>query len=168
LSAREVEGAVIDEIRKIARDPAMIEATIQAAHDEHQRQCDQREAEIRALSAEIKKLAAEEGRLVGATTRGGQAADAAERRLTELAARRTELQPKVGALRQEQANDLPPDTDQLRRTLESFEPVWSALEPVERVNVARLLIAEVTYDGEAEELEITLCAQPRDAETEAA
>jgi site-specific DNA recombinase len=168
IAARKVESAVIEQIKAIARDPAMITATVEAAHEEHQRQRDQREAETRALSVEIKKLAQEEGRLVGATTRGGQAADAAERRLTGLAARRTELQANVETLQQEQANDGPPDTDQLRRTLESFEPVWNALQPIERVNVARLLIAEVTYDGEAAELEITLRAQPQDSKTEAA
>jgi site-specific DNA recombinase len=168
LSARKVEGAVIEQIKAIARDPAMITATVEAAHNEHQRQRDQREAETRALSAEIKKLAAEEGRLASATTRGGQAAHAAQRRLGELAARRAGLQAKVEALRQEQANDLPPDTDQLRRTLESFEPVWEALMPAERVNVARLLIAGVVYDGQSQELEISLRAQPQDAETEAA
>ncbi len=69
-----------------------------------------------------------------------------------------DIEARISGIQEEQAQAAPPDTDQLRRTLESFEPVWEALEPIERSNLARLLIAEVAYDPDTDEIEIGLTA----------
>lgn len=168
VAARLVEGAVIEQIRRIARDPELVEATVKAAVAEHRRQVERHEAEVAAVRAELEKLAQEEGRLAAARTRGGRSAEAVERQLAELSGRNRELAEREAALGERAGTAEAPDADWLRRTLASFEPVWEALEPVERANVARLLIAEVVYDGQAEDLEIALRVEAAPADEEAA
>lgn len=168
VAARLVEGAVIEQIRRIARDPELIEATVEAAVAEHRLQIERHGAEVAAVQADVEKLAREEGRLAAALTRGGQAAEAAERELAAIEERRATLTKQLSKVETAAPPTEAPDTAWLRRTLASFEPVWDALEPVDRANVARLLIAEVVYDGEAEDLEIALRVDSATAGEEAA
>lgn len=158
VAAGTVDAAVVEQIRQVARDPALIERTVEAAQAEHHRQQERHEAEVRAVSAELAQLAQEEGRLAATAGQGGRAAQAAERRLEGLHRRRMELQSQLEALEDESGPEAPPDPDWLRETLASFEPVWEVLQLDERANVAQMLIAEVVYDGEAKDLEIQLVA----------
>jgi len=64
-----------------------------------------------------------------------QEIEAVERRLTEIAV-------KMKATEESAA-----DPDDIRRTLERFEPVWESLTTREREKLIRTLVTKVGYDG---------------------
>ena len=150
LPAGEIEKFVVDQIRGIGRDPALVAATL--AHTRRQaeegitaleREKDALDRQRRGDGAELRRLAGAPGdqtdRLAEVLERMGQA----ERRLTEIADEIAALSATVI------------DEDEVATALAEFDGVWEALVPREQARILELLIERIDHDGESGDVAIT-------------
>jgi len=144
---------VIDHIRALGRDPAVLQATLAADRDAH-------EARRSDLDAEARRLAQDRGRLQGELR---NVADAIAKGGAGLVDKLAELNAKVAEAEQRLSDaqrDLAAldagtiDVDELRRALAEFEPVWGQLAAAERARVVGLLLERVTFHADSGEVEI--------------
>ena len=154
--AAEVEEVVTGRIRAIGTDPSVLLATVAAAKQARIAKQPELIAESRRTTNERTQLASERKNLLDALQQGGAAANVIAGRLAEvdedigkLEAHHAEVTAQLATITNDTVNE-----DELRGALQQFTPVWDELLPKERTRILRLLIEEVRYDGQAEELEI--------------
>jgi site-specific DNA recombinase len=149
--AGEIERFVVDEIRAVGRDPAVVAETIKQANRQTEAQRAALERERRGLERELAKLCRElgelaavghDGRLSGRLADVGRRIEAGERRLGEIEA-------KEAALAKNQI-----DPDEAAQALAAFDPVWETLTPKEQTRIIQLLVAQVKYDGAESDIAI--------------
>jgi site-specific DNA recombinase len=164
--AGELERFVVEQIRSIGRDPAVLAETIRQVRAQSQKAIAELEREERSLARNI-------GRLGKALKRGGASSGAngakavrqrdgesagsnganAERQrdeLRRLEVRLTEVRQRQLALRSELV-----DEREVVQALSLFDPVWESLTPHEQARVVRLLVERVDYDGTTGTLAVT-------------
>jgi site-specific DNA recombinase len=149
-----VEAAVLERLREIGRDPAILEATVSAARAEADRQRAERQADAQRAGTEATRLAAEIDDVVA---RGGDGPEV-RRRLNILrdahdaaTGRATNAKEALTALRTQTI-----EPDDVRGAIESFGPAWDELFPKERSRLVRLVVGRVSADGRTGAVEITL------------
>jgi len=155
--AAEIERFVMDRIRCIGEDPAVLAETLAQVREMSQRQVQRLQAEHRTLLRELEDCQNEVKGLISLTARNGDGRTPATSRLAELQEqirlkerRATEIREELVVV-QEQIID----EDKVRSALQMFDPVWDALSPHERVRIVRLLVEQVVYDGEKGSIAIT-------------
>lgn len=144
-----IEQAVVDQIARIGRDPALAHQIIdeiqrQDAEErcQHDRDRQTRQWELKGWYEELK-------------SRALQIKPGDEAGLARLA----ELQERIRQA-EEQNQSADPTADpsidvaQARRTLEQFTPIWQALSPKEQSRLIQYLVESVEYDGDAGKLAI--------------
>jgi site-specific DNA recombinase len=153
-AAGALDQLVIERIRAVGRDPAILRATLAADRDARETRRPELEAEVRRLSQERGRAQSERGNVADAIAKG--AASMVER-LAELDAHVAEADLRLSdAQRDLAALDAGAiDVDELRRALAEFEPVWSQLAVAERARVVALLLERVTFHADSGEVEIT-------------
>jgi site-specific DNA recombinase len=152
LPAGEVERFVVDRIRGIGRDPALVAETLGQARAQLQERVREKENDRRLLERELRQhqdditrvLAGRNGR-----RRPRQLAEA-EERVQAVEERLREVTAEIEALKSRQI-----DEADLTAALAKFDPVWDALTPREQARAIELLVERVSYDGRTEEIEIT-------------
>ena len=139
--AGEIERVVIDEIKCIGRDPALIKETLTEARREGEEQIAQLKAERTALAGHLRADHAELGKLAGKVQLGdprladlNERVGDAERRLSEIDSELTTLE---GSL---------VDEADVAAALADFDAVWDCLAPREQARVVELLVEQVVYD----------------------
>jgi site-specific DNA recombinase len=157
VAATDLETFVVDRIRAIGQDPALLTETLAAARREVQRRRPELEAEARRLEQERQRLNQERENLIDAIAESGPAAGTLARRIGEtdeliatVKTRLTDVRAELVAV----AKDTVDEAD-LRGALAAFDPVWDELIPREQARVLGLLIHAVTYDAAAAEVAIT-------------
>jgi site-specific DNA recombinase len=150
--AHEIEQFVVNEIKAISRDPALVAATLAESHrlaDEAigrlKRERAALERQRRANEAELRELAAkpaQNGELAKLAQVQERAA-ATERRLAE-----------VGDEVSRWTNHDISESD-VSHALAEFDTLWAALTPREQVQVLGLLIERVDHDGRQGNIDIT-------------
>jgi hypothetical protein len=156
IAAGKLEAFVVQQVRITARDPAILDAAIDADRVE-------RESERAKLAADIVELRAARGRHAGEQQRLLRAVGADDAP-TRLLVRVRELDALVAsadariakAERDVAALDAPSNTEALRETLVEFDQVWNALDADERARVLGLVLTEVVVNGETGEAELRL------------
>ena len=158
VSANAIETAVVDRIRYVGTDPAMVEAVIDAARSDLATRLAASAAAIGDHQAHANQIDRERRNLLDAIGRGGSTSGAA--RLADLDAQHADAERRVLAaqVERDRLTRATVDEDELRRLLADFEPVWSALLTPERARVLGLLIDHVTFDAESGEVAITFHA----------
>ncbi|MBX3385999.1 MAG: recombinase family protein [Phycisphaeraceae bacterium] len=154
IPAAEIERLVVEQIRAIGRDPALLGATLKHSRKQAKEAIAVLETERAALERELKRhyrdvrtLATEAG-----TTNGTGAAQ-----LGELNERIRAGEQTMTALR-EQAVALSRqlvDEREVAESLAAFDPVWETLTPKEQARVVRLLVQQVDYDGSTGTVSLT-------------
>lgn len=152
VAAGDIEAFVVERIRGIARDPALVAETIAQARLQQRADAsaleaerDRRAADVRDVNEEIRRLLADAGSRPGDRI-SGKLADLQERlRVAEL--QLGEAEEKRGAI-----GDAEIDEGDLRAALAAFDPVWEALFPRERERIVKLLFESIEYDGASEEI----------------
>ncbi|MFN3151816.1 recombinase family protein [Bremerella sp.] len=150
LPAAEVERFVVDQIKGVGRDTAVVRETLAQVRrqrdDAIERLSDEQDALKRQIvedTADLGRLAAIAGednpRLVETQDR----IQHAERRLTEIKDELVQL--AGGAI----------DETEIKSTLRNFDQLWDCLHPKEQSRIIELLVEQVTYDGDAGKLSIT-------------
>jgi site-specific DNA recombinase len=138
VSAPPVEEAVVESIRRVGVHPEVLAETARLARQLAEITAGLRE-ELNRTNGRVKNLKSQIARI-----RNPEAARLAEIR-EQLAAGETraeELRKEI--LRREKQRI---DEKELRRTMESFEDVWKAMNLDEQRNLLRQLVEKVGYDG---------------------
>jgi site-specific DNA recombinase len=156
IPAGEIEQFVVEQVRRIGQDPALLQATIAQARSQSESRLAELEAERRGLERDLSQWSAEILGLVGQiapdeedTPATARLADLQERIL--VAQRRAaEIQKQMAAL-----NRAMIDEHEVAEALAAFEPVWESLTPREQDRMVQLLVERVDYDGPAEKVTIT-------------
>jgi site-specific DNA recombinase len=154
--AAQIEQFVIDEIRCIGRDPALLQEVLAQARHQAEAQATVSTTEHRGLEkdlaawhGEVRKLS---GQIRPEDDNGAviaRLADVQERiRLVEERARKVREQ--ILAVQQHLLTE-----DEASRALSLFDPVWASLTPGEQARVIGLLIERVEYDGSRGRVAIT-------------
>ena len=154
--AEEIERFVVEQIRAIGKDPAVMamaldQARAQALEESASLESDAKitERDIGRIHAEITKAA------TNAATNGHAASRLAElhERLREAEQRLTELRDQAERARRGMVTKAEVDS-----ALEAFTPLWDALTPREQARVLQLLIQRVDYDGANGKIAVTFHA----------
>ena len=139
VSAPSVEEAVVESIRRVGVHPEVLAETARLARQQLVEITAGLREELNTVNGRVKNLKSQIARL-----RNPEAARLAEIReqLAAGEARAEELRKEI--LRREKQRI---DEKELRRTMESFEDVWKAMNLDEQRNLLRQLVEKVGYDG---------------------
>lgn len=153
IPAAEIERFVIEQIRGIGRDSALVAESIRQTRVQAEKRIQEMEAERSALDKELARHNSDLRKLVGEASRNEAAADRMadiQERIRGAERRATEVREELRALRHGLV-----DEKEAVRALALFDPVWDALSPREQVRVMQLLVERVDYDGENGTVAIT-------------
>ncbi len=145
--AGQIEGFIVEQIKCIGRDPALVAATLADTQRQAEELLKCLESERAALKRQrrddeglLRRLAASPG---NNGDRLARLADVQERlRLAEQ--RLTEINEQLVAL----SGNLV-DEQEVAKALAEFDQVWSVLAPGEQARVLNLLVERIDYDGPA-------------------
>jgi len=153
--AGEIERFVVEQLRSIGRDPALVRETLEAAQAEARQRTAALKQEQRALTRELRRHHAE---LRGLAERGGNGT--VTDRMADLQDRIRVAEQRATAVGEElvalERKDV--DVNEATRALAGFEPVWDALCLREQIRVLELLVERVDYDGEQGTVSVTFHA----------
>jgi site-specific DNA recombinase len=148
IPAGEVEQFVINQIRCIGSDPALLHQTLAQAQEQDEARVTELETEQRGLErdqsrwhAELRKLAVHLGPDNADDPLIGRLADLQER-LAQVEKRAGSVREQIDAIRRQRL-----DEEQASEALRLFDPVWEALPPREQARVLQLLVERIDYDG---------------------
>jgi site-specific DNA recombinase len=151
--AAELEKFVVDQIRCIGKDSALLAETVRQTHAQGQKQVAELEAEKNRLEQELIRLDAKLRRLASKAGKTDEATDEMaelQERIQADERRATELREKIIRLSRQII-----DERELASALSLFDPVWDTLAPREQRRVLQLLIERVDYDGVKSTVSIT-------------
>lgn len=149
IPADTVEQFVVDRLRCVGRDPALVAATVAEVRKQAQARVEELAAERRTVERDIRHAAAEVQKL---TTRLAHDRDGfALQRLADLQQQIGSAESELVAIGdQEHSAKLELlDPDQVAGALSHFDGVWEALTPKEQAKIVASLVANVDYDGRA-------------------
>ena len=147
---------MVDQIRCIGRDPALIQETIVQAHRHGQSQVAALDAERRGLERELSRWNGEVRKLLQQISPSDTDTPATARladlqdRIRSAERRATEVREQVLALKRSIV-----DEGEVAKAMAMFEPVWNSLTPREQARVVQLLVERVDYDGTTGKVAIT-------------
>jgi site-specific DNA recombinase len=153
IPAREIEGFVVDQIRGIGRDPALLADTLEETRAQAKERIAELERESRVLVRDLGRHNAELRELAGRLATNGKATDRVadlQDRIRAAEQRGTQVREELIALEREIV-----DENEIARALAVFDPVWETLAPREQARVVRLLVQRVDYDGEKGTVSVT-------------
>ncbi len=151
IPAGEIERFVVEQIKCIGQDPALLNETFAEARVQGNARVADLEAERRGLERELGRWNAEVRKLSGdaSTPAVSRLADLQER-IRDAERRTTEINEQIIALGQEMV-----DQREIALALSVFDPVWDSLTPREQARIVQLLVEQVDYDGAAGKVSIT-------------
>jgi site-specific DNA recombinase len=161
--AAELEQFVINRIRGVGQEPALLQATVAEAWRQDDERLAQLEADRRVLERDLARLRGQE-RDHARPLSGAPGEDALVRlaevqeQLRQAESRLCRLKEETGALRRGRL-----DEADLTLALSAFDPVWGTLTPREQARVVQLLVERVDYDGGQGKVAITF--QPTGIQT---
>ncbi len=157
VATRDLEAFVVERIKDIGRDQALVRDTIEAARAALVVRRPEIETELRHLGIYRDQLGKQRRNLVDAVAKAGPKAHGLLEKIGEVEVALTDVNGKIGALEAEVQGLEGQSIDEadLRAALASFTPVWDQLFPAERARIMQLLLQSVTYNAGAGEVEIT-------------
>ncbi|MBK8267270.1 MAG: recombinase zinc beta ribbon domain-containing protein [Planctomycetes bacterium] len=156
LPAGEIEKAVVEQIRCIGEDPALVAGTLKAAttqaNEAIKRLTSERAILERGISrchVEIKRIATKETTSEATTNRIADLYEQigqSEKRKTEIGVERATIEADLVS------------EDDVVAALADFDTLWSNLSPKEQAKVIELLVRRVEYDAAESEMEVSFHA----------
>jgi len=144
--AGQMERFVMEQIKCVGRDPAVLEGTLRHMRQQNARAVAEAEAEQRAVAREITRLQAALRKATNDPTKASEVREQAvkaEQKVTRLAEELIRLK----------AQQI--DRADVAAALSAFDPAWEQLTPKEQARVIRLLVERVEYDGKAATVAVT-------------
>ncbi len=161
LPADELENFVVDQIRSLGRDDALLAEAVRRAQERLRHRVEGLETRRDRLLEELESQREELRELVeSGQERNGSAARASGLReeIRALSAESRRLEAQIAAMQ-----DRLLDEDELAGALEAFDPMWEALTTAERERLVHLLVREVEYDARSEAISVTFHATDEEA-----
>jgi len=159
IPAGEIERFVVEQIRCVGRDPALLLETFVQASAQADTRLAELESEQRILerdlarwNGEVRALLEEVGRPNAGDSAAARLADLQER-LRTAEHRMADLRQETLALGREQVTQ-----GEVEAALAAFDPVWDALSTREQARIVQLLVERVDYDGRSDNVSITFHA----------
>jgi site-specific DNA recombinase len=153
IPAGEIERFVVEHIKELLQNPAVVQETIAQVCAQQQEQLSALEAEQRGLERDLAHWTRELHNVASAVSGGPHAtarlADLQER-IGGTGRRLAEVQTHIAAI-----NSAHMDADSVTAAMVKFQPVWEALTQREQTRVVELLVERVTYDGASGKVAIT-------------
>ncbi len=153
----ELEAFVVEQVRKIGKDPGLIRETIDARRQELKRRKPQLLAEMRELERREPELERERRNLLDAVAKNGahsgslfEKLDEVEAELARLSGRIEETRAEIARLESDVINQ-----QDLTRAISTFDPIWHQLFGAEKARLFQLLLEEVSYNAPKGEIHIT-------------
>jgi len=153
IPAQEIEAFVVDQIRGIGRDTALLADALEETRAQAKERIRDLEAERQGLERDLGRHNAELRKLAGRLAKNGTATDRVadlQERIRAAEQRSTRVREELIALGRELV-----DEKEVARALAVFDPVWETLAPREQARVIRLLVQRVDYDGEKGTVSVT-------------
>ena len=149
LGAHDIETAVVEHIRGIGRNEAVVQATVQKVREQNDQRMAELEAERLGLGRELRQLYSSVETLVRSSgpdhpndrSTTDQLADLQDQ-IRRAEQRTTAIREEVIALEREAVGK-----EELSQALAHFDPVWESLSPREQSRIVRLLVERIGYDG---------------------
>lgn len=159
LNAHDIETAVVEHIKGIGLNPAIISAVTNKATEKAQRNIMALEAEHLACEREIKKLTNEIRKLTEQPIK--DARDPALAKLAEAQQALMEKEQRMTLVKEEVRSIQHGLTshDEVGKTLQQFEPLWDTLTTQEKIKIIRLLVERVGFDGRDNSVTVTFRSQ---------
>jgi site-specific DNA recombinase len=150
LPAAEIERFVVERIKCIGKDHALIAETIQQAQAQNKKQFDELERERRILELELKRYHNELHQIIGSGTSNDSSDSPATNRLADLQEQISNTEQQLTRIREEiiRLNQQTINEQELTTALSLFDPIWESLSPREQARVIHLLVERIGYDGE--------------------
>jgi site-specific DNA recombinase len=156
LNAEKLERAVVDQIRRIGEDPALIRETVRQVREAKRAKKPVLQGEQKRLNREQQKVRAEIRKWLDGFA-SGQVGGAEitnhvgllEAKVRKLDGRLVEIAAELEALANATVNQA-----DVSQALSLFDPVWDVLFPAEQERIIRLLIDHIDYDGNAGKMAI--------------
>ena len=153
LPAADMERFVIDQIRSLGRDDAILAESVRRAQERLRERAGELDARRDELAEQLEQHRAELRDLVDrGADRNGSATRAAElcEEISTHSGEMRRLHTRVESIRSRLL-----DEDELAGALEAFDPMWERLTTTERQRLVHLLIERVEYDAESESISVT-------------
>ena len=145
VSAPALEGAVLDQLRGIGRNPTVLRSVLREIEDRRQRDARriqlakaEIETELERISQEMGVVARTDGSTPSVTDRLAVLQDSA----THLNKRMPEVLSQIARIEAETA-----DPKEVEAALQEFDPLWEQLSTWEKERFIRTLVDQVRYDG---------------------
>jgi len=142
--AGEIERFVVEQIKTIGKDPAVLKETLRQARGQSQRSLAGLQTEERRLERELARHNADVRKLAGHVRDATTVDEIAElqERIRVAEQRATEVREQTVALNRELV-----DEREVEAALSVFDPVWDTLSPREQARIIQLLVERVDYNG---------------------
>lgn len=150
LPAAEIERFVIEQIKCIGRDPALIRDTLAQVRSQTELAQDRLTTESSSLERDLRREHAELRQLSTTAPNCADPLAQCHDRIQQAERRKTEIEDELVRLRSESIAE----TDVID-LLQDFDRLWSSLAPREQSRVIELLIEQVSYNGNASKLSIS-------------
>ena len=158
LSAPDVEDFVVNQIKQIGKDPALVEQVYAEARRQQQAEVPKLEAEHNKLYQERQRKGTEINSMVALLSEATEPMPLVTAHLREtedlvgrMDVRLHELKRHIEDLRSRTI-----DAEHLRETLQQFDPIWDVLHMPERIALVRQVVETAVYDAATESIRITL------------
>jgi site-specific DNA recombinase len=148
--AGEIEKFVVEQIKRVGRDPAVLAGTLRQLRQQHAKGMSDLETQEKVLGRELVRCNAALRKVVasGAPDPAPLAELNEQIRLTEQKV--TEVREQALRLGRERV-----EPGDVAAALSAFDPLWEQLAPKEQARVIQLLVERVDYDGKAGTVSIT-------------
>ena len=152
--AQEIENFVVEQIRGIGNDPALIRETVRQVVEQGEARRKALEQEQRVIDRDLARWNGEVRGLIGDHSQSGIArmADLTDR-INTAQLRANEVMEEITTL-----NEATIYEADVEKALASFSPLWETLTNREQIRVMELLLSEVAYDGRTGKVLITFHA----------
>jgi site-specific DNA recombinase len=150
--AGEIERFVVDQIKGIGREPAVVTETVRQVRQQTEAGIERLEQERSALQRQLRDDHAKLQAAAAMTDHVGRVSRLAEVQECVRAAERrlTEIDNELIALRGELVEEA-----EVAKALAKFDQMWETLVPREQARVLELLVEQVEYDGQRGSVSLT-------------
>lgn len=159
IPAGEIEQFVVEQLRRIGHDPALVRETVSQVHSLGESQRAALDAERRGLRRDLAHWNDEVRKMLGQiafndtdTPATARLADLQER-IRGAERRATEVEEQLRALNRGIVGE-----EGVATALAKFDPVWESLTPREQARIIELLVERVDYHGATGQVSITFHA----------
>ena len=149
LPAAEIEGFVVDQIRRVGQDPVVVRDTLAQSRVQTQTTVERLKKEKTTLERAILGHYERLNKVIAEGAKESAFADIQDQ-IRDKEQRVSEIVDELTA-----ASSLLIDESDVRESLGRFQDVWAALSPAERAKVIHQIVDSIQYDGHSKELSIS-------------